>query len=101
MIVSDADVLGTNFAAQKSYLRCYGVQDLPETFNSDSNLMKAHGLNGESEDVNGKRVLLVVQQLAIIAKGQKVTWRPVGGHFNAVRGSWMRMQYLIHTEGQD
>lgn len=68
-VVSDADVLATEFAGQKSYLRCYGIQDLPETFSSDSNLMKVYPMSGEPEDLDGKRVLLVVQP-AIIAKGR-------------------------------
>lgn len=68
-IVSHADVLATELAAQKSYLRCYGIQELPETFSSDSSLMISHALNGEPEDLNGKCVLLVVQP-AIIAIGR-------------------------------
>ncbi|QDS74478.1 hypothetical protein FKW77_006820 [Venturia effusa] len=68
-IMRDVNVLATEFAAQKSYVRCYGIQDLPETFSNDSQLMAPHGWHGDPKKMDGKRVLLVVQP-AIVAMGR-------------------------------
>lgn len=64
-LVQDTTLLSTQLGLQHSNLYFLWIDDLPELFDHESELMDGHGTYFEASNMNGKKVLLVLEPAVV------------------------------------